>query len=214
MYNLEPYILPYPYEAYDEFNRMQNYIFEEYKNKIYSWVKKNSWNYCKETLTVYIRSCDDDSEFNKDIQEWLFNHLDKIRYIFDFSGLSFGIQFEQRLNQFDIRYPIYIRENDKPLYPSYDEKTFGYMGIIDKLEWMYDHCEFIPFRIIVEDLYDEYSHKFSHIKTNTDIMEKLVDYLVGLQYSPSDNVYYYICFDSKKKRWYLKRDLRMSPKLK
>ena len=208
MYNLESYILPYPYEAYDEHNRLQNHSFEEYKNKIYSWVKQNSCRGNMEKLAVAIRENINDI----DIQKWLLNHLDNLKYIFDFSGLCFGIQFEQQLDEFSIRFPRCIRENDKQLYPQYDEESFINMGILDKLEWIYSNCEFIPFRIIFEDFYDSDSHKFSHIKSDTKIMEMLKDYLAGLQYPPSDNVYYYIHFDSKKKRWYLSRDLHMSPK--
>ena len=215
MNDLTAYILPYPYEAYTEFNRHRQ-GFEQYKKKIYTWVENNSRissniEFCIELAFSYVEN----SKSNKDIKIWLNNHIDKLRYIGDFSGLDFGIMFYQETEEILLRFPTMINEDDKQLYPLYDENEFKDMKIIDKLEWMYIHCEFIPFRIIYEDINPEYtSHKFSHIKRDTFSMNLLKDYLEESEFQPKDNIFYFIKLNPKSKKYYLKRDLYRSPKYK
>ena len=212
--DLTPYILPYPYEAYTKFNRSRKESFDKYKDKIYSWVENNTSSM---DITKHIEnafSYIEDSKINIAIKEWFYNHSDKLRYIGDFSGLDFGIQFEEEYEKTSIRFPMRIDEEDKQLYPSYDENIFKSMQIISRLEWMYSNCEFIPFRIIYEDIYvnNYYSHKFSHIKKNKYIMDLLKGYIENLNFQPKDDVYYFVMYN--KLGYYLKRDLDKSPKHK
>lgn len=210
--DLTDYIMPYPYAAYTKYERRES--FDKYKEKIYGWVNKNSWN------IDFLKSIDDtfalvqNTDENNIIKQWIVEHIDKCRYIGDFSGLEFGIQIIEESESVNLRFPCCIDSIDKVLYPEYDEMLFKDLCIITKLEWMYKNCEFIPFRVISEDisLTDGKSHKFSHIKRDNWVMQMLGSYLNGLKYKPNDNVYYFIEFNSKTKVWYLKRDLEKSPK--
>lgn len=210
--DLTNYILPYPYEAYTKFERRDS--FDKYKEKIYGWVKKNTWN------IDILKNIDDmfslvqNSGKNNAVKKWIVEHIEKCRYIGDFSGLEFGIQIDEESESVNLRFPCYIDDIDKVLYPRYDEMLFKDLSIIAKLEWMYKNCEFIPFRVIHEDisLSDDRSYKFSHIKRDNWIMQMLDSYLNGLKYQPSDNIYYFIEFNAKTRVWYLKRDLKKSPK--
>lgn len=212
--DLTKYILPYPYEAYIEFNRHQQ-GFEQYKKKIYTWVSENSNFSNIESRIEKAFSYVENSKFNQSLKIWFNNHIDKLRYIGDFSGLDFGIMFNEETEKIIMRFPSMIDEEDKQLYPLYDEDEFKNMKIIDKLEWMYNNCEFIPFRVIYEDIEPEYtSHKFSHIKRDSFSMNLLKDYLENSQFQPKDNIYYFIKMNPKTKQYYLKRDLNRSPKHK
>lgn len=210
--DLTNYVLPYPYEAYTKYERRES--FDKYKEKIYGWVSKNTWN------MDILKNIDDmfalvqNSDKNNTVKQWLVNHIDKCRYIGDFSGLEFGIQISEESESIVLRFPCYIDENDKALYPGYDEMSFKDLSIIDKLEWLYENCEFIPFRVIYEEisLSDDRSYKFSHIKRDNWAMRMLDSYLNGLKYHPNDNAYYFIEFNAKTRVWYLKRDLQKSPK--
>lgn len=153
--DLSSYILPYPYEAFHTFNRnyhiRRSKSFEEYKSKIYGWVEKNTItsdyiNSRIENSFNYVSNTDD--ETRDKIKTWLFDHMDKVKYIGDFSGLGFGVQIKEEEKAITLVYPTHISEIDKQLYPNYDEELFKHMDVLDKLEWMYNNCEFIPFRII------------------------------------------------------------------
>lgn len=211
--DLTNYILPYPYEAYTKFERRES--FDKYKERIYGWVKKNTWN------MDILKNIDDmfslvqNSDKNNTIKKWIVEHIEKCRYVGDFSGLEFGIQINEESENISLRFPCYIEEVDKVLYPGYDEMSFKDMDMMARLEWMYENCEFIPFRVIYEDISvsdEERSYKFSHIKRDTYVMRLLEKYISDLKYQPSDNVYYFIGFNTKTKTWYLKRDLDKSPK--
>jgi hypothetical protein len=210
--DLTDYIMSYPYAAYTKYERRES--FDKYKEKIYGWVRKNTWN------IDFSKSIDDmfelvqNTDENNIIKQWIVEHIDKCRYIGDFSGLEFGIQIIEESESVNLRFPCRIDSTDKVLYPGYDEMLFKDLCIIAKLEWMYKNCEFIPFRVISEDisLTDERSHKFSHIKRDNWVMQMLGSYLNGLKYKPNDHVYYFIEFNAKTRVWYLKRDLEKSPK--
>lgn len=211
--DLTNYILPYPYEAYTKFERRES--FDKYKEKIYGWVSKSTWN------MDILKNIDDmfalvqNSDKNDAVKQWLVKHIDKCRYIGDFSGLEFGIQIIEESENISLRFPCYIDEVDKILYPGYDEMSFKDMDMMARLKWMYENCEFIPLRVIYEDIYvsdRERSYKFSHIKRNAYVMQLLEKYFSNLKYQLSDNVYYFFDFNTKTRTWYLKRDLDKSPK--
>lgn len=211
--DLTKLILPYPYEAYSTLERI-GVNFEEYKRKIYGWVENNSLGVIISENINEVFNLVKPLDENNLIKEWLLKHVNKLRYIGDFSGLAFGIAIVEETEGIELRYPYYIDVDDKDLYPGYDEVLFREMDVIAKLDWMHEHCEFIPFRVLYEDisLTDNKSHKFSHIKRDKWVMRLLDPYINGLQYQPSDEAYYFICFDSKTNTRYLKRDLDKSPK--
>ncbi len=210
--DLTNYILPYPYEAYTQYKRRES--FDKYKETIYGWVKKSIWNIDILNNIDNMFSLVQHSDKNNAIKQWIISHIDKCKYIGDFSGLEFGIQIDEESESVSLRFPCYIEDVDIDLYPGYDESVFKDMNIIAKLEWMYENCEFIPFRVIHEDIsiQDERSHKFSHIKRDNWVMQMLDEYLKELKYPPNDNVYYFFGFNSKTRTRYLKRDLEKSPK--
>lgn len=210
--DLTDYIIPYPYAAYTKYGIRES--FDKYKEMVYGWVRKNTWN------IDFSKSIDDmfalvqNTDENNIIKQWIVEHIEKCRYIGDFSGLEFGIQIIEESESVNLRFPCGIDSTDKVLYPGYDEMLFKDLCIIAKLEWMYKNCEFIPFRVISEDisLTDGRSHKFSHIKRDNWVMQMLGSYLNGLKYKPNDHAYYFIEFNTKTRVWYLKRDLKKSPK--
>lgn len=203
------YILPYPYAAYTMHNRSED--FSSYKDKIFGWVKENtsstSIDRFAESAFPLLRKSDD----NQKIEQWILDHSDKIVVIPDFSGLAFGIQIMEAYEEIGVRFPIEIDEQDKQLYPGYNEEEFKVMSTIERLDWMYGHCEFVPIRTIYEDIHDGYSHKFSHIKRDMFSMDLLKPYLENVQYQPNDNVYYYIEFNPRTAEHYLRRDHVSSP---
>lgn len=212
--DLTNFVLPYPYEAYTRFNRTRE-KFEEYKDKINGWVLSNTVllpdmaSYVKQSFSYVERN-----HMNREVPNWILSHLDKIRYIGDFSGLDFGIVIDEEKESVYIRFPSCIEEVDKPLYPDYDEVSFCNMGIIERLEWMNEHCDFIPFRVIHEDICisGTHSHKFSHMQRNSCIMELLKPYLESSKYLPRGHIYYSIEYNTVSNQYYLKRDLDKSPK--
>lgn len=211
--DLTQYILPYPYEAYNKYNRARK-EFEIYKNTIYGWVMRNTSSMSVSSHIDHAFSYIEKTNQNTSVKSWLLKHSDKLRYIGDFSGLEFGIIFDEESEKILIRFPSHIDTDDIPLYPSYDENVFKDMDIVDKLEWMNTHCEFIPFRVIYEDIWsdDGISHKFSHIRRNVHAMNLLSNYLKNTKFQPNDSVYYFIYHDRKNSDYYLKRDLEKSPK--
>lgn len=145
--DLTNYILPYPYKAYTIYERRIS--FDKYKEKIYGWTNKNTCNdidILKNINNMF--SLVQYSDKNNDIKQWIVRHIDKCRYISDFSGLEFGIQIDEEYKRVNLRFPRYIDDDDKVLYPKYDKTLFRSLNIINQLEWMYENCEFIPFRVI------------------------------------------------------------------
>ncbi|MBO5435374.1 hypothetical protein J6A31_06120 [bacterium] len=210
--NLTDYILPYPYEAYDHFHRSQE-SFKAYKDKIYNWVKKNTSVFSMKVNIAIAFDHIPDTEYHRTIKEWFVANSDKLKCINDFSGLGFGVRFDERLEKISVKHPMYIKDEDNVLYPSYDEAAFREMSLIDKLEWMKEHCEFIPFDTDCEYAIDDtVSHKFSHIKRDEQMMFMLKDYLDNIAFKPNDNVYYFIRYSCRTSSFYLERDLSLSPK--
>lgn len=214
--DLTNYILPYPFEAYKGINKMES--FNDYRKRIYDWVDKHTSNIDIEKENIEkMFSLVEPSDQNNAAKQWMLKHIDKLRYIYDFSGLAFGIVINEKTEDVWITFPYYINEDDRILYPGYDEISFKSMNMVEKLEWMYTYCEFIPFCVAHEyiDLSSSsISYKYSHIKRDYWAMKMLDTYLNDLKYQPSDNVYYFIKFNSKTRVWYLKRDLEKSPKRK
>lgn len=213
MRDLTQYILPYPYEAYDHHCRSILRDFDEYRNMIYGWVEKNTFNVSTDFIIDKFDKFGN-IQTNQIVKLWVQEHPDKVRYIPDFSGLAFGICIDERVEKVYVRYPHISKEEDKVLYPDYDQEVFESMDITAKLDWMNEHCVFIPFRVLHEIIeVGGDSYKFSHIKNNNRMMQYLSEYLSKLDFQPKDDVYYYICAN-KHGFVYLKRDLNMSPKEK
>ena len=210
--NLNNYIIPYPYEGYDHFERYRYNSFDEFKRTIFDWVCQNK---ASEPIPRYYISnifthiMNPSLKDNKKVLHWMFAHREKIFEFKDFSGIGFGIIIDEKLEtvRFSVPHPT---EEDKELYPDYDFAEFDKMSIIDKLKWFDDHCEFIPIIMCYEDFKDGDSHKYSHIKKNLGYLG-LVEYISKSQFTPSDNVYYFICHDNKGNIW-LQRDLEKSPR--
>jgi len=142
------------------------------------------------------------------------DHSDKLRCIGDFSGLEFGITFDEETERVLLRYPTITERNNIKLYPNYNEDEFRSKSFIEKLDWMYEYCEFIPYRLALETIFiDGYqSHKYSHIKKDSYAMKLLEKYLNNGEYEPKDDIYYYIKYSKKTSSYYLKRDLVKSPR--
>lgn len=209
------FILPYPYEAYTKFNSLMNNRsggFQAYKEKIYKWVESNTSNRDITVMIDFAFSAVEENHDTKKIKEWFMNHSDKLRFMYDFSGVEFGVIFRERIEKMSIIYPSISYADDKVLYPGYDHEIFADKDFISKLDWLYENSEFIPFRVISDDLHDDYSHKFSHIKQDEYFMKKLSDYLGRCHHQPNDEVYYFIKYNQHTSSYYLKRDLDMSPK--
>ena len=208
--NLTNYILPYPYEAFNKFER-RFHSFEEYRDLVYGWASKNTDSFMTRHLLERLDDIFDlieKTQIKEEIKTWIIAHIDKIRYISDFSGLAFGIQVDERCESINLCFPTFIKECDAELYPMYDENTFKNLSIIDKLNWIYEHCEFIPFRILYENICVNSieSHKFSHIKKDSTIMAMLQEYFHNAEFQPNDNVYYFVCYDWHHAKYYLRRD--------
>lgn len=210
---LADYILPYPYEPFDHYERNKR-TFADYKKEIYAWVQRNVSSY-DDTCYVMDQLLPDDcvsTVENDQVIDWMNQHISKVRYLSDFSGVSFGIVYNQEGERFEILYPN-PDDCDKELLPDYNRDKFKDLCIIDKLEWLDAHCEeFIPFRVYYEDFDDDRSHKFSHIKKDSMTMSNLDSYLKDLEYPPRDEIYYSIHYSHRSNTWYLKRDLEKSPK--
>lgn len=213
------YIMPYPYEAYSILERRYR-SFDDFKKIVYSWVNKNfKFNKNGENTDIirnHISSIPD-SEITIPIKEWLYNHITRIGYSYDFSGIDFGVILDFRLESIYMRHAHPFSETDCELYPGYDYDSFSKMNILDQLEWLDSRSEFIPLKSLPE-IFDSYSdsHKWSHIKKDKMSMDKLRDYLDKCDFYPSDNVYYYIRYNMNMKtkvfEYYLERDLILSPR--
>ena len=143
------------------------------------------------------------------VREWMLSHIDKIRHMYDFSGLAFGIVIHERTEVFSIYCPGGdYNSNDNWFIMS----EWAQLDLLGRLDWMYENCDFIPINIFVEHFYERgESHKWSHIKGNEFLMTSLESFLNGLEYPPKDDVYYYIKVNRNGDK-YLKRDNDMSPK--
>lgn len=204
--------IPMPYAAYDVEQRLLYESFETYKNTIINWV-------AAKTVSLYPADLEDcisdmfidtlDNKFDA-VGKKLFQYSDKVRILKSFTGLAFGVQIYEDQEKIEIRTPMIAEESDLLLYPGYNEVEFKKLNIIEKIDWMYEHCLFIPICLYSEDLYDGNSHKYSHIKRNNDIMEGISAYLESMDYPPADDIYYFI--EKGKKGIFLKRDNNKSPK--
>lgn len=216
MNNLQKYILPIPYSPYDKYE--QRIGFEEYKERIYGWVNKDTIKLNKEQklqrLERYFECLHDSQDKYTSIYMLLIENIDKVEFLPDFSGVSFGITIDERFEQ------IYVNcahLEYKELLPNFDVEQFKSMQIYKQVEWILENSEFLPIRCFYENIDTFYhinhdSHMFSHIKKNEKVMEKLERYLEGRKYKPSDKAYYFIDYNPKTRSCFLIRDLVMSPR--
>lgn len=213
MKNLEKYILPIPYSPYDKHE--QRVRFEEYKDKIEGWVAKNKLALNKEQklqrLERYFSCLHDSEDKFTSIYMLLVQNIDKVELLPDFSGVSFGITIDERLEQLYVNCAIL---QIKELLPNYNREQFKELSQYQQVKWLLENSEFIPIRCFYEDIdtYGKDSYKFSHIKKDREVMNKLSSFLENRKYAPSDNAYYFIDYNLITKKWYLMRDLEMSPK--
>lgn len=202
--------IPLPYTPYKyDFEKMS---FEQYRNMVYRWVEGNTKYIADNDVKDFVASTLDlVPEYYHPEIEWLLTHLDKVRVMSDFSGLAFGIQIDEEGERFGINYPSPF-SSKLSLFEGYNPEEFSNLSMIGKMEWMYKHCEFIPFRIINENYFDyTKSHKYSHWKRDAGTMSRLKEFLANSTYPPSDRVFYFVKF-SKERGWYLQRDFEKSPK--
>lgn len=201
--------LPLPYDAYED---CQTFIKtpEDYRNKLTGWRTKNQSTRPIEDSINLMMDCAERNPITIAIRKWMLDHKDKLVYIYDFSGLCFGLYVDERTEQFHIMDLEYASKERLSRYPQYDPYHYSSLDVFGKLNWMYDQCEFIPIRLIHEDIIDDESHKWSHIKKDDYAMRLLDAYLDKIEHSPRDNVWYYIQFGTY--GYYLKRDKFKSPK--
>lgn len=213
--SLTDHILPYPYRQYTSIEQRYG-DFKNHKKRVYNWAygstpihgvdqRKLSAVLCE----VYVWLYDEIDELGL-IVDWCFNHIDKLKYMTDFSGVEFGIKFNLQDDSISIVYPTPFPQDEK-FYPGFNTNEFKKFSIIEKLNWMYEHCAFIPVRRICMCVDEGGSHKFKHIKTDLFVCKELSGYLNATQYQPNDNVYYHVWWN-RKHGHYLKRDLNRSPK--
>lgn len=210
--------LGYPYKPYTSVIGTFN-SSGEYRRKVSGWVKKHlDLNYNTQSFVDMFISYMNKSSFNDHrdywrVIDWLNSHIAKLRYIPDFSGLSFGLVVEARVGRFSIQVPYALSTDPERamVYWPYKLDKFNQMDIIQKLDYVESLCSFIPFRIFQEDLSDSNSHLWSHFKKDDYTMRILKRYLDSLEHQPSDDVYYFIKH-SMKHGYYLQRDLELSPK--
>jgi len=145
--DLTKYILPYPYQAYDH-SRRDHRSFDNYKEKIIKWVDVHTYGDIRFEVKVNYDDCISKTKTNTEMYEWMLSHTDKIRNMGGLSGVMFGIIFDKCTGNIRIHFPSDVDIEDIPLYPGYDEKEFRELDHIQKLEWMYSNCEFIPFTAI------------------------------------------------------------------
>ena len=215
MQSLEQYILPIPYEPYDKFERHMEKDFNTYKNKIEGWVNKNKSKLNKEQKLVrlkeYFNNLHGAIEENISIYMLLEKNIDKVEFINDFSGVAFGVVINERLEQLRV---MYATPEDKELIPNFDIEDFKSKNNYEKVEWLLENSKFVPIRCLYEDIHlfnSSESYLFGHIKKDSQVMFKLKSYLDDLKYTPSDKVFYFIEYSNKADKFYLRRDLEMSP---
>lgn len=207
--NIDPINLPLPYEAYDECRSISSTI-EDYRNTLIGWKTKNQSKRPIEDDINMMMDCAEKNPITIGIREWMLDHKDKIVYIYDFSGMRFGLWVEERTEQFYIHDLEYSSREIRSLYPQYDPDHYLSLDVFGKLNWLYDNCEFIPIRLVCENVTDSDSHKWSHIKKDRYAMKLLDTYLDNVKYPPRDNTWYFIQFGTY--GYYLKRDTLRSPK--
>ena len=191
------YTLPYPFEPWNSINRLTSPIFANYKAKVLESAKRNTKRYDVSRYITWIDTYVKESETKKKLKAWIGRNSDKIVYCMDMSWLKFGIIIEEDTERVVLKYPRYLDENEKNLYVGYDEAEFEKLSFIQKLNWMYENCEFIPLRINHESFFDfddPRPHLFSHIKKDKQAAENLSGFLKAAKYPPSDNKWYYICY--------------------
>lgn len=145
--------ISYPYDQYLE--EMNIISFDEFKEMTYEKVERNKIE----------RDVDFESDFRivfrhpkqEEVKEWCKSHSDKILPINDFTGVEFGIGLSIQDNSIFIVTPPMIADEYPDLYPDYKTYQFSKMDILEQLEWMYQHCEFIPYCINEDIDYDQYS---------------------------------------------------------
>ena len=202
--------LPWPYSSFKSMNIGTSMDTPgKYKKTVKGWIEKNtSRNDIKKDINEMMDTAV--GHETESIRKWLLDHSDRVRYIWDFSGICFGIQVFERTEDLHITTPMDDYRDGK----MFDSKTFKALSLMDQLEWMLKNLEFIPIRCLREDIdpFDtRVSHKWSHIKRNKYVMKQLAHFLDTSKFPPSDNIYYFIKID-RNRNVYLKRDEDMSPK--
>lgn len=199
--------LPYPFEPWTSTNKTLYSSFEEYAEAVHSAYMKNTREFTVDKYLNWIGKYLKPNYTQKALGEWVAAHYDKIRYFRDLSWMSFGIVMDEASERVYVNFPESIREVDEELFPGYDEQTFRSMNIIQKLDWMYQNCEFVPFGIRHECFCgadESVPHLFSHIRRDEELMAKLQPFLSRMQYKPVDRNWYTICHNSRG-FYYLKR---------
>lgn len=137
------------------------------------------------------------TEENKIILEWLKTH--EIVCLDDFSAVSWGIVFNEEIDMFSIRYPL-VKTS------FFDYEVFRGFTLKEKLEWLSENCESIPFRYMYETISvtDGEPYKFSHIQRDEYVMSLLSNFL-ETSHRPNPNAYYTIHYSAKTHNYYLKR---------
>lgn len=201
--------LPLPYESYYDYKTIFSTV-DDYRRTLLEWRHKNCSKRPIETDVTHMMDAADQTNVTNKIRQWMIDHIDKLVYLYDFSGMKFGLYVDQRTELFHILDLEYASKERLLRYPQYDADHYLSLSVFGKLDWMYDNCEFIPIRLLTEDVLDDQSHKWSHIKKDPYAMKLLEAYLDSAKYSPNDDVYYYIRYGTYGR--FLKRDLEMSPK--
>jgi len=114
--------------------------------------------------------------------------------------LLFRVIVDKRTETFTIEHP-----------KNYKGKDLSKLSKFELMVWMFKNCSIVPFTIKKEKFKpNSTSHRWDHIKTDSYIMDKLESYLNETKNEPTDHVYYYI--RKNKGRYYLERDIVMSPR--
>ena len=142
--------LRFPFVNYDGVKRFSINSPDEYRKLVPQFVSKNqsedpmNANRLNDMMNL-LRGNEPNG-----VREWMINHVDRIRYVCDLSGLAFGIVIREYPEEFSINSPYKdYSSNDNWFIKS----EWNKLDLIGKLNWLHENCDFIPIIVIYESLY-------------------------------------------------------------
>ena len=199
---------PFSHSLFKQFpktNNYENYELEMVKsiNTKLDMYKEKYPNIRKLDIIADYKHCMDFDSYR-----FLLNNMDRLLIYDDIEDLSFAVLVDPRIDAIKIIHPHMIYDED--FYAGFNPSEFMSKSAYDKILWMNDNMDFIPFNLLEEDFNDRKSHRLSHIMKDNEASNKIKRFMDNSEFNLNRSAYYYIMYN-KSHDYYLKRDIDLSP---
>lgn len=138
--------LPLPFASRHEHAAIFHSI-EKYRSKILDWHNSSMVQPAGGIdlfITIEMKGVID-RRVRQSVEDWLCAHKDKVVPVKDLSAYVFFIKVDNDKHTLIIEHSVMDTSNmSYPKFNRFDRSVFESMNFIDRLNWMYNNCEFIP----------------------------------------------------------------------